>query len=62
MSGELILSHLEDETNEAIWQIEVFKTVQDMANKGLCPNPRLHFCHISKKSTLDVIKTPRRKV
>lgn len=59
MSGELILSHLEDETNEAIWQIEVFKTVQDMANKGLCPNPRLHFCHISKKSTLDVIKNAK---
>ncbi len=56
MSGELILSHLEDETNEAIWQIEVFKTVQNMANEGLCPNPKLHFCHISKKSTLDVIK------
>lgn len=56
MSGELILSHLEDETNEAIWQIEVFKTVQNMANEGLCPNPKLHFCHISKKSTLEVIK------
>lgn len=56
MSGELILSHLEDETNEAIWQIEVFKMVQDMADKGLCPNPRLHFCHISKKNTLDEIK------
>ncbi len=56
MSGELILSHLEDETNEAIWQIEVFKTVQNMANQGLCPNPKLHFCHISKKSTLECIK------
>ncbi len=56
MSGELILSHLEDETNEAIWQIEIFKTVQSMADKGLCRNPKLHFCHISKKSTLEVIK------
>lgn len=59
MSGELILSHLEDETNEAIWQIEVFKTVQKLANQGLCPNPRLHFCHISKKSTLECIKNAK---
>lgn len=59
MSGELILSHLEDETNEAIWQIEVFKTVQSLANQGICPNPKLHFCHISKKSTLECIKNAK---
>ena len=56
MTGELILSHLEDETNEAVKQIEIFKHVLNMAQSGLCPFPKLHFCHISKKSTLEVIK------
>lgn len=56
MSGELILSHCEDEANEVKWQIEAFKTVQDIANKGLCPNPRLHFCHISSANALEHIK------
>jgi len=59
MSGELILSHLEDETNEAIWQIDVFKEVQSLADRGLSKTPKLHFCHISKKDTLDAIKSAK---
>lgn len=51
LSNELILSHLEDETKEAIEQIEIFKS---LVKEGF--QPKLHFCHISKKSTLDVIK------
>lgn len=51
-TGELIISHLEDETEEATWQIEVYKEVLK-ENKIV---PRLHFAHISKKSTLDVIR------
>ena len=56
MKGELILSHLEDETNEAISQIETFREVLNLSKKGECPIPKLHFCHISKKSTIEVIK------
>ena len=56
MKGELILSHLEDETNEAISQIEIFREVLNLSKKGECPTPKLHFCHISKKSTIEVIK------
>lgn len=59
MSGKLILSHLEDEKNEVIWQIELFKEVQTMADKGLCPSPRLHFCHISMADTLSSIKNAK---
>lgn len=50
-TGELILSHLEDETKEAISQIQIF---EKLANEGYAP--KLHFCHISKKSTIEVIK------
>lgn len=58
-SGELILSHLEDEQKEVVWQIEAFKEVQNMANAGLCPNPKLHFCHISTAYALDAIKNAK---
>lgn len=53
-TGELILSHLEDETNEAIEQIEVF---EKLTRQGF--NPKLHFCHISKKTTIDAIKNAK---
>jgi len=55
-SGELILSHLEDEKNEVIWQLDVFEEVQNEAKQGLCKTPRLHFCHISTFHALESIK------
>ncbi|MBE7706258.1 MAG: dihydroorotase [Cyanobacteria bacterium SIG30] len=51
-SEELIISHLEDEVIEAKWQIEVFKQV---LKEGIYV-PRLHFAHISKKETLEIIR------
>ena len=51
-SGELIISHLEDEASEAKWQIEIYKQVLE-EKKVL---PKLHFAHISKKRTLDLIR------
>ena len=53
-SEKLILSHLEDETKEAIWQIQIF---EELTREGF--SPRLHFCHISKKSTLEAIKAAK---
>ena len=50
-SGFLILSHCEDETREVQWQCEIF---EELVREG--ENPRLHFCHISKKSSLEIIK------
>lgn len=58
-SGELILSHCENEVNEVEWQIDVFKHVQSLAKQGLCPNPRLHFCHISTSDALKAIKSAK---
>ncbi len=55
-SGELILSHLEDETTEANWQIEIFK---ELVAQGF--NPKLHFCHISKKETLELIRNAKKE-
>ncbi len=55
-SGELILSHLEDEKNEVIWQLHVFEEVQNEAKQGLCKMPKLHFCHISTSHALDSIR------
>lgn len=60
-SGELILSHLEDEKNEVIWQINVFKEVQSEAKRGLCKMPKLHFCHISTLDALNSIKTAKQQ-
>ncbi|MCD8024263.1 MAG: dihydroorotase [Candidatus Gastranaerophilales bacterium] len=51
-SGELILSHLENETEEAIEQIQILSKIK---------NGRLHFCHVSKKSTVDVIRKAKNK-
>jgi len=55
-TGELILSHCEDETNEIIWQIELFKKAK---KEGY--NPRLHFCHVSKKDSIDVIRKAKKE-
>ena len=51
MSGELILSHLEDEIRELKFQLGVFKKLQD---KGF--SPRLHFCHISLAESVNLIR------
>ena len=55
-SEELILSHCEDETKEVTWQIEMFKKALELGFK-----PRLHFCHISKKDSVDVIRTAKKQ-
>ena len=55
-SEELIISHCENETVEVDWQIEIF----DKALKeGF--NPRLHFCHISKKESVDLIRNAKKR-
>ncbi len=53
---ELILSHCEDETTEVDWQIELFKKVKQ---EGY--NPRLHFCHISKKESVELIRKAKQE-
>ncbi len=55
-SGELILSHCENEAEEVQWQIEIFK-------KALAEgyNPRLHFCHISKKESVELIRFAKKE-
>ncbi len=58
-SGELILSHCENEVNEVKWQIDAFKEVQSLANQGLSKSPRLHFCHISTSDALLAIKSAK---
>ena len=45
-TGEIIMSHLENETTEAKWQIEILDEVTKMEKRGECNFPRLHFCHI----------------
>ena len=55
-SGELILSHCEDETQEVKWQIEIYES---LANEGF--SPKLHFCHISKKESLDLIRNAKKR-
>ena len=55
-SEELILSHCEEETAEVEWQIEQFKKAVDLGY-----NPRLHFCHISKKESVDLIRKAKSK-
>ena len=53
---ELILSHCEDETKEVSWQIEMFAQAK---KEGF--NPRLHFCHISKKDSIDLIRKAKKE-
>ncbi len=55
-SEELILSHCEDETREITWQIEMFKKALELGF-----NPRLHFCHVSKKESVDVIRNAKKQ-
>jgi len=54
-SEELILSHCENETEEIKWQIEAFKKALDEGYK-----PRLHFCHVSKKESVDLIRAAKK--
>lgn len=55
-SGELILSHCENEVQEVDWQIELFKKA---SKEGF--SPRLHFCHISKKDSVDLIRNAKKQ-
>ncbi|MBQ8634906.1 dihydroorotase [bacterium] len=55
-SEELILSHCENETQEVAWQIEMFEQAK---KEGF--NPKLHFCHISKKESVDLIREAKKK-
>lgn len=55
-SEELILSHCEEEAKEVKWQIEIFEKAKKEGFK-----PRLHFCHISKKESIDLIREAKKK-
>lgn len=55
-SEELIMSHCENEVEEVKWQIEVFEKAINLGYK-----PKLHFCHISKKDSVDLIRDAKRK-
>jgi len=50
LSGELIISHAESETEEVEWQIDVLKSVSRKTEA------RLHFAHISKAASLELIR------
>ncbi|MBR5304689.1 MAG: dihydroorotase [Candidatus Gastranaerophilales bacterium] len=54
-SEELILSHCEEESEEVAWQIEMFAKAKA---EGF--NPKLHFCHISKKESIDLIRNAKK--
>lgn len=54
-SGELIISHCEDEPVEVAWQIEVFESVKKDGKVA----PRLHFCHISQAKSIELIRTAK---
>ncbi|MBQ4647080.1 MAG: dihydroorotase [Candidatus Gastranaerophilales bacterium] len=55
-SEELILSHCENESSEVSWQIEMFAKAKEEGFK-----PRLHFCHISKKESIDLIRNAKKQ-
>ena len=55
-SEELILSHCENEAVEVAWQIELFARAKEEGYK-----PRLHFCHISKKESIDLIREAKKR-
>ena len=55
-SEELILSHCENETIEINWQIEIFKQA---IKEGF--SPRLHFCHVSKKESVELIRYAKKE-
>ena len=50
-TGELIISHCENETKEVKWQLEILKEV----------GGRLHFAHISKKASIDLIRKAKKE-
>lgn len=50
-SNELIISHCEDEVNEVKWQLDILEKV----------GGKLHFAHISKKESVDLIREAKRK-
>ena len=56
--GELIISHCEEETVEVKWQIEKFMEVMKEGKVS----PRLHFAHISKKESIDLIREAKKNV
>ncbi len=53
-TGELILSHLENEVCDLEFQLGVFKK---LADSGF--SPRLHFCHISKAESVELIRAAK---
>jgi len=55
-SEELIISHCENETTEIEWQIELFEQTQKEGYK-----PKLHFCHVSRKESIELIRKAKRK-
>ena len=55
-SEELILSHCENETMEISWQIEQFKKALELGF-----SPKLHFCHVSKKESIDLIRKAKKE-
>ncbi|MBR2069594.1 MAG: dihydroorotase [Candidatus Gastranaerophilales bacterium] len=55
-SEELILSHCENETEEVDWQIEQYKKAVELGYSA-----KLHFCHISKKESVELIRQAKRK-
>ncbi len=55
-SEMLILSHCENETQEVEWQINLYKKALDLGY-----NPRLHFCHISKKESVELIRKAKKQ-
>lgn len=55
-SEELILSHCENESEEIEWQIDLCEKAQ---KEGY--NPRLHFCHVSRKESIELIRKAKRK-
>lgn len=54
-SGELIISHCENESEEVTWQIEILKDVQSEN-----PLARLHFCHISRSKSVEHIRRAKK--
>ena len=50
-TGELIISHCEDESNKVKWQLEALKEV----------GGRLNFAHISKKASVDLIREAKKE-
>ena len=54
-SEKLILSHCEDEAQEVKWQIEMYQKALELGYM-----PKLHFCHISKKESVELIRNAKK--